>query len=36
MKPAINYPSNIFQQTTPDEEQALTDQPRFQTWYKGG
>ena len=35
MKPAINYPSNIFQQTTPDEEQALTDQPRFQTWYKG-
>jgi len=35
MKPAINYPSNIFQQTTPDEEQALTDNPRFQTWYKG-
>jgi len=35
MKPAINYPSNIFKQTTPDEEQALTDNPRFQTWYKG-
>ena len=35
MKPAINYPSNIFKSTTPDEEQALTDNPRFQTWYKG-
>jgi|TARA_B100000085_G_scaffold1599_1_gene1496 hypothetical protein len=33
--PAQEYPSNIFKQTTPDEEQALTDQPRFQTWYKG-
>ena len=32
---AKEYPNNIFKQTTPDEEQALTDQPRFQTWYKG-
>ena len=29
------YPNNIFKQTTPDEEQALKDKPRFQTWYKG-
>lgn len=33
--PAKTYPSKIFEKTTPDEEQALTDQPRFQTWYKG-
>lgn len=33
--PAQSYPSNIFKSTTPDEEQALTDSPRFQTWYKG-
>ena len=32
---AKEYPNNIFKQTTPDEEQALLDQPRFQTWYKG-
>jgi len=34
-KPALSYPNNIFKQTTPDEEQALSDNPRFQTWYKG-
>ena len=32
---AKEYPNNIFKQTTPDEEQSLSDQPRFQTWYKG-
>ena len=32
---AKEYPNNIFKQTTPDEEQALKDKPRFQTWYKG-
>ena len=32
---AKEYPNNIFKQTTPDEEQALLDKPRFQTWYKG-
>ena len=32
---AKEYPNNIFKQTTPDEEQSLKDQPRFQTWYKG-
>ena len=32
---AQEYPNNIFKQTTPDEEQALSDKPRFQTWYKG-
>lgn len=32
---ALSYPNNIFKQTTPDEEQALSDNPRFQTWYKG-
>jgi hypothetical protein len=34
-KSALSYPNNIFKQTTPDEEQALSDNPRFQTWYKG-
>jgi hypothetical protein len=34
-KAALSYPNNIFKQTTPDEEQALSDNPRFQTWYKG-
>ena len=32
---AKEYPNNIFKQTTPDEEQALLDQPRFCTWTKG-
>ena len=32
---AKQYPNSIFKQTTPDEEQALLDEPRFQTWYKG-
>ena len=32
---AKEYPNNIFKQTTPDEEQALSDQPRFCTWTKG-
>ena len=32
---AKTYPNSIFKQTTPDEEQSLSDQPRFQTWYKG-
>ena len=32
---AKEYPNNIFKQTTLDEEQALSDQPRFCTWTKG-
>jgi len=32
---AKEYPNNIFKQTTPDEEQSLSDQPRFCTWTKG-
>ena len=32
---AKEYPNNIFKQTSADEEQALSDQPRFCTWTKG-
>ena len=33
--PAREYPTNIFQQTTPDETQSLQNGPRFCTVYKG-
>lgn len=33
--PAKEYPTNIFQQTTPDETQSLQNGPRFCTVYKG-
>ena len=33
--PAVNYPDDIFSQTTPDEGQELTDGPRFTTFFKG-
>jgi hypothetical protein len=35
MKPAINYPKNIFNPITPDQEQSLAEFPIFQTIYKG-
>ena len=34
-KAAKTYPNTIFTQTTPDENQELTGNPRYQTWYKG-
>ena len=34
-KAAKTYPNTIFTQTTPDESQELTGNPRYQTWYKG-
>ncbi len=33
--PAQNYPTGIFQQTTPDETQELSDSPKFNTLTKG-
>ena len=33
--PAQEYPTGIFQQTTPDETQELTDSPTFTTLVKG-
>ena len=33
--PAVDYPDDIFQQTTPDESQELGDGPRFNTLMKG-
>ena len=33
--PAVDYPDDIFQQTTPDESQELGDGPRFNTLAKG-
>ena len=33
--PAQNYPTGIFEQTTPDETQELTDSPTFTTLVKG-
>ena len=33
--PAQEYPTGIFQQTTPDETQELTDSPTFTTLAKG-
>ena len=33
--PAQNYPTGIFQQTTPDETQELSDSPTFTTLAKG-
>jgi len=33
--PANNYPTGIFQQTTPDETQDLVNGPRFNTCWKG-
>ena len=35
MKPASQYPTSIAKPTTPNEEQQLSDNPRFRTWYKG-
>ena len=32
---AENNPTNIFQQTTADETQELTDNPKFNEVYKG-
>ena len=32
--PAQEYPTGIFQQTTPDETQELSDSPRFNTLAK--
>ena len=34
-KAAKEYPNSIFKQTTPDETQQLSENPRFSTWYKG-
>ena len=34
-KAAFQYPNSIFKQTTPDETQQLSENPRFSTWYKG-
>lgn len=33
--PAEQYPTEIFKQTTPDETQSLSKNPRYHTWYKG-
>lgn len=34
-KAAKDYPTGIFSQTTPDENQSSRDTLRFSTWYKG-
>jgi hypothetical protein len=33
--PAVNYPDDIFSQTSPDETQTLKDGPQFTTFFKG-